>query len=68
MSNAISFGASFLSYLLVFAVFVVTVVAAVLIGVAIAKNIQKKKEEQQKMQNGDEEYPDSGASDPIRIE
>jgi hypothetical protein len=62
----ISFGASLLSYLLVFFIFIVAVVAAIVIGAFIAKARAKKKEAENI--NQDDEYSDTASDDtPIQI-
>ena len=62
----ISFGASLLSYLLVFFIFIVAVVAAIVIGAFIAKVRAKKKEAENI--NQDDEYSDTASDDtPIQI-
>ena len=62
----ISFGASLLSYLLVFFIFIVAVVAAIVIGAFIAKARIKKKEAENI--NQDDEYSDTASDDtPIQI-
>ena len=62
----ISFGASLLSYLLVFFIFIVAVVAAIVIGAFIAKVRAKKKEAENI--NQDDEYSDTASDDtPIQL-
>ena len=58
------FFGSFLSYLLVFAVFVVAVVVAVIIGVSIGKSGAEKKEKEVAVED---EYSDGNGNDEIQI-
>ena len=64
----ISFGASLLSYLLVFFIFIVAVVAAIVIGAFVAKARAKKKETEAANFSQDDEYSDTASDDtPIQI-
>lgn len=60
MSAGIAFGASFLSYLLVFFVFIAVVAVAVIIGVSIGKSRAAKKEAEMAAVNEQDEYSDGG--------
>lgn len=56
MTNFIYFANAFLSYLLVFIVFAILIVCAVLVGIKVRKNKNKKEELEQAVSNVDEAF------------
>lgn len=56
MTNFIFFANAFLSYLIVFFVFLILIVAGVLVGIKMRKNKNKKEELEKAVSNVDEAF------------